>query len=251
MNETTEKQFLGLIARCKDEFFVKEFCSYYLSQGVDQIHIIDDNSSNKSIYDGIKNEKIVIHFDKDIIRRDSANNLYSMIKNKFVWMIYVDIDEFIRTNAQSNITIRESLESTFNNSDCVKVPWVMMACNGRSKNPDKVLTENIHRWNHDLKHPNPIRKFRCRHKEIEVKCIFRPEKFKWIWDHHPLDPIGNNISIVNSINLEQELLTPFYQGLREKDIRDGKLLCYHYRIISKENSINKIKTSFGTRISTR
>lgn len=120
----------------------------------------------------------------------------------------------------------------------------MMACNGRSKNPDKVLTENIHRWNHGLKHPNPIRKFRCRHKEIEVKCIFRPEKFKWIWDHHPLYPIGNNISIVNSIHLEKELLTPFYQGLREKDIRDGKLLCYHYRVISKENSINKIKTSF-------
>ena len=57
MNKTAEKKFLGLIARCKDEFFVKEFCSYYLSQGVDQIHIIDDNSSNKSIYDGIKNEK--------------------------------------------------------------------------------------------------------------------------------------------------------------------------------------------------
>ena len=64
------------------------------------------------------------------------------------------------------------------------------------------------------------------------------------WDHYALYFIGNNISIVNSINLEKELLTPFYPKLREKDIQGGKLLCHHYRIISKENSINKIKTSF-------
>lgn len=32
--------FLGLITRCKDEFFIKEFCDYYLSQEVDKIFII-------------------------------------------------------------------------------------------------------------------------------------------------------------------------------------------------------------------
>ena len=68
MNKTTEKKLLGLIARCKDEFFVKEFLSYRPSQGVDQIHIIDDSSSNKSICDGINNEKIVILFKKGIIQ---------------------------------------------------------------------------------------------------------------------------------------------------------------------------------------
>ena len=55
-NETCmDKKFLGLITRCKDEFFVGEFCKYYLSQGVDFIYIIDDDSNDKSIYDkGIK-----------------------------------------------------------------------------------------------------------------------------------------------------------------------------------------------------
>lgn len=44
------KQFLGLITRCKDEFFIKEFCDYYKSQGVDKIYIIDDDSDDKTIY---------------------------------------------------------------------------------------------------------------------------------------------------------------------------------------------------------
>ena len=35
-------KFLGLITRCKDEFFLKEFVDYYLSEGVDHIYILDD-----------------------------------------------------------------------------------------------------------------------------------------------------------------------------------------------------------------
>ena len=50
--------FIGLIVRCKDEPYVTEFVNYYLQQGVDMIHIIDDNS-NKEIYkDVINNKKI-------------------------------------------------------------------------------------------------------------------------------------------------------------------------------------------------
>lgn len=49
------KKFLGLFTRCKDEFFIKEFCDYYLSQGIDKIYIIDDD---KTIYNNLTNEKI-------------------------------------------------------------------------------------------------------------------------------------------------------------------------------------------------
>ena len=63
------KRFIGLIARCKDEFFAKEFCYYYLSQGVDHIYVIDDDSHNKSIYDGIESDKVTIYFEKNIIQK--------------------------------------------------------------------------------------------------------------------------------------------------------------------------------------
>ena len=58
------KKFLGLITRCKDEFFIKEFVDYYLLEGVDNIYIIDDDSNDKTIYDNISDERVKIIYDK-------------------------------------------------------------------------------------------------------------------------------------------------------------------------------------------
>tara|TARA_Y100000591_G_C21842121_1_gene706313 strand:- start:2166 stop:2984 length:819 start_codon:yes stop_codon:yes gene_type:complete len=234
--------FLGLITRCKDEFFIKEFCDYYLSQGVDKIFIIDDNSDDKSIYNNISDSRVNIIYEKNIIKRNYAQTLYSKIKSDFTWMIYCDVDEFITTKKNLKKTIKNELETTFKDVDCIKIPWVMMSCNKREKNPKSILLENVFRWDHNKKHYNKIKKFRCRYNKIEVKCIFKTEKFTKIWDHHPKKSIGKIIT-VNSISNEEEELNLFYNNLCEKDIANGFLLCYHYRIISLENSLNKLKTN--------
>ena len=229
--------FLGLITRCKDEFFVKEFCDYYLSQGIDQMFVIDDNSIDKSIYYNITDTRVNIIYEKQI---KYANNLYQQIKSNFKWIIYCDVDEFIATKKNITKSIRNELETTFNDVDCIKIPWVMMSCNNRDKNPSSVLMENTYRMNHDKKHPHKVNKFRCRYNKIEVKCIFKTDKFQSIYDHHPLKPIGN-ATIVDSVYKQNASLNPFYDNLRESDINNALLLCYHYRIISKENCINKLK----------
>jgi hypothetical protein len=77
---------------------------------------------------------------------------------------------------------------------------------------------------------------------IEVKCIFKPKFFDDIFDHHHLKP-NYNIKIVESIKNTVHPLNPFYDNLREKDIAEGYLLCYHYRIVSIENCLNKIKNN--------
>ena len=241
---TMNKFFLGLITRCKDEFFIKEFCDYYLSQGVDKIYIIDDNSNDKSIYNNINNNRVLIIYIKDININNYADKLYKKIKHDFKWMIYCDVDEFITTKKNITNTIKDELNTTFKDVDCIKIPWVMMSTK-LIKNPNSVLLENIYRWNHNKKHPhkNKIHKFRCRYNYIEVKCIFKTNQFNSIWDHGPKDCLNNNIIIVNSINKKKDELNANYKGLREKDIKNGYLLCYHYRIISKENSINKLKNN--------
>ena len=146
--------FLGLITRCKDEFFIKEFCDYYLSQGVDKIFVIDDNSNDKSIYNNIDDNRIEIIYEKNIIKNDYANKLYKQIKSNFKWIIYCDIDEFITTKKNIINTIKDELNTTFKNVDCIKIPWVMMSCNSIEKNPNSILLENTYRWNHNKKHPN-------------------------------------------------------------------------------------------------
>ena len=77
--------FLGLFSRCKDEFFVNEFCKYYLMQGVDEIFIIDDNSDDKTIYDNINDDRINVIYENNLFNNkhqmEILNNYYKEIKN--------------------------------------------------------------------------------------------------------------------------------------------------------------------------
>jgi hypothetical protein len=237
---------IGLICRCKDEFFIDEFVAHYLNQGVDEIHIIDDNSPDRSIYRHVARlPQVKIRFERDIVEDNFADEYYKGIRNQFDWLIYVDIDEFITTPLGSENTIREELETTFKDAHCIKVPWVMMSANGRKKSPERILKSNTMRWNHDLRHPNPDRgKFRCRYEKIEVKCIFKPAFFAGLFDHFPEEPLENiEIDVRDSIRNETSHRKTYHFNLREKDIRNGYLLCYHYRIISVENCRKKLAIS--------
>jgi hypothetical protein len=237
--------FIGLIVRCKDEPYVFEFVNYYIKQGVDKIYIIDDNSSKEIYKDVINNKKVNIIFDNNIIEKKSINKLYMEIKNNYEWIIYVDMDEYITTKKNINNTIKKELETTFKDCMCIKVPWVMMSCNSNQNNPKSLLKTNIYRWNHDNEHTNnnsKENKFRCRYKMIEVKCIFKPIFFDDIYDHHPIKP-NYNVKIVESVKNTEQQLDCFYDKLREIDIAEGYLLCYHYRIVSIENCLNKIKNN--------
>ena len=236
--------FLGLITRCRDEFFIGEFCDYYLSQGVDYIYIIDDDSNDKSIYSNIHDSRISIIYRQEIISSNYAQYLYKKIKDNYKWIIYVDVDEFITTKKNNNRTIRQELETTFKKVDCVMVPWVMMSCNQKIKNPESILLENTHRWNHDKRHLHGIEKFRCRYDSIEVKSIFKTSKFKLLDTHHPFNLKNKKTINVDSVYAQKRELGNTHSQLRERDIQNAYLVCYHYRIISFENCFNKLKNNF-------
>jgi len=239
--------FLGLIVRCVEEPYVTEFVNYYLKQGVDIIYIIDDNSTKEIYKDVIMNSKVHIFFDNDfIVDNNCVKIIYNRIRHLHEWLICVDMDEFITTKKNNNKTIREELETTFKNVDCIKIPWVIMLCNSIEKNPKSLLYTNTYRWNHNNKHINTICshiKFRCRYEVIEVKCIFKTRCFESLNVHHPESPVNDNAIIVESITNTPSILNPFYQNLREYNIENGFLLCYHYRIMSIEQCLHKIRTS--------
>lgn len=248
---------IGLITRCKEEPYVTEFVHYYLSQGVDHIYIVDDDSSREIYRDVSSNPHVTIQYSKlfnDTHRwedwrdhqLDVCNELYSHVKGEYDWMIFVDMDEYITTRKYVSHTIRDELETTFANYDCVKIPWVIMSCNSIKNNPKSLLKENIYRWNHDLRHENTVCKnikFRCRYDAIEVKCIFRPTKFSSLTCHYPQTSESDPIKCVESVHNQPSALSPFYTNLREKDIEEGYLLCYHYRIVSVEQCKKKISTN--------
>lgn len=236
-----------LIVRCKDEPFIHEFVEYYINEGIDHILIYDDNSKNEA-YDKIDDVFLpYVEIMKNKVSCPTLNNLnnqfndcYEKIQN-YDWAIYVDADEYISSKDGKNI--RTHLETTFKGCDYIKVPWVMMARNKRVKNPESLLQDVTHRWNHDINHIQTIKsttqKFVPMYHAIGTKAIFNPKKFTRLQVHSPVPPEDfENIKAVDSVHLK-----PFkmvlgherYKEFREHDISSAVLLCYHYRFCSEEH----------------
>jgi len=260
------KKFLGLLTRCRDEAFIEEFCRYYLSQEVDDIYIIDDDSEDKSIYNFSKNIKNinVIYADrflnvptllqngiKDLNLRDKKNfacpqKIYEKIKNDYQWLIYCDVDEFMATKKNENLTIKQELLKIPNHITCIRVPWVLMSGKDLIKNPQSLLKEILYRHDQDLRHYHHVNKLSCMYEACLTKAIFKPNIYKLLFDHGPLAEISSNISrSVSGISLDKQGLygTNHIRDVRNKHLESAFFLCYHYRYISEEYALHKIKTN--------
>ena len=236
-------QFLSLITRYLNEPFLEEFVEYYLAEGVDRIFVLYDVDSTIPINDSVKNNaNVTIINSYNFKKRQNmdVNTVYSKIRKEFKWNILVDCDEFI-TSTDPTHTLRQELSVTYKNVDCVKIPWVMMSSGGLERDPSSILQNLTSRWDHDLKHPHPENwiKGRCRYNEIEVKCISKCGAFTKLGLHSPDKPKQRFIC-VESIRNKPTELNSFYKNLREKDIANAGLLCYHYRIFSKESAQRKL-----------
>ena len=254
--------FLSLIVRIRNEPYMEEFVSWYFYQGVGHIWILDDNLESLNLEYGTLSEKLksdpritIIPCDQSLKEKyakpglGSASinfqeieyqKLYKQIRNQSKWWIIVDADEFIIPKKDLNTSLKKSLETTFKDADSISVPWVMMAYS-QDEYPESLLLTNIYRMDHDKRHPNPIknRKNRCYYKKISIKTIFKSASFSTVGIHRPRP----NLKIIlyqakegvsNTLSCSNE-----YHNLRNKDIENGYLLCYHYRFYSKKHIIDK------------
>ena len=236
-------KFLALIVRYLNEPFFDEFVEYYLREGVDTIFVLYDTDSTMPIsYETQFNPRVVVIESRNFKKRqvqDTNQVFLKHIKHKYTWVIFVDCDEFISTIKHKETTIREQLEHTYSQVDCVQIPWVMMSCNNREKDPSSILQHLTTRWNHNLKHPHPHKweKGRCRFKEIEVKTISKCAKIDGLMLHHP---IGKQLTTVESVRNQHIQLSPFFKHFREEHIQTANMVCFHYRIFSLESAKRKM-----------
>ena len=61
------------------EFFIKEFCDYYLSQGVDKIYIIDDDSIDKTIYNNIRDKRVEIIYTTNVFKKKEDSHHWNQM----------------------------------------------------------------------------------------------------------------------------------------------------------------------------
>ena len=234
--------FVVIICRINNEHLMMDsFVPYYLKQGVDRIYLIDDNSTKP--YSKIVMQNPKVEFIKGHLARETGNEMadadavYKRIKNQTKWVISIDADEFIYSKKHN--TIKDALQTTFKDADCVFVPWIMFSFNNLENDANNVLDDYVYRWNHDKKHPHPNndKKNRCRYNAIESKAIFKTNAFMSLKScHSPTEPTNKQLVYKESVyNTNQKSI--FYKDLREKDIKNGIMFCNHYRF----TSLNKIK----------
>jgi len=240
---------VALMCRIKNERFIREFVNYYLAEGVNHIYLFDDMST---LYLETLNILHASNLPVTIIREKllpSVNHpsiIYQVyqkyIYSNYDWVINVDADEYIVPCKNKKSTICQELMTTFRGADCIYVPWVMMGFQGREKDPESLLMELDHRWNHDKRHPNKVKnhKFRCRYNSIEYKSIWRPSAFREWGLHTPEKPLASPLYMdsVHNTLVEGPVVDTAYH-LSELDIHIGHLLCYHYRTTSKEHARRK------------
>ena len=230
------KHFFTVLARSKDEPHVQEWVQHYTEEGADRIIIIDDASEDLSVYRGLASHVSVLHPpgglgpNKFYSRKIDA--IYQELRSQTEWLLFCDVDEFITSRLRPEKTIRWELKNTFNTAHCVKVPWIMLSSNGREKDPVNLRAEIVTRWNHDLAHPHPNTKFRCRLDSIEVKSIFRPEIFPAFNDHRPEKPLVRPVRVIDSVSGKRAPLDAYHVNLREASISQSILICHHYRLTS-------------------
>jgi hypothetical protein len=254
-----ERNFLTIILRVRNEnLFLESFVKHYFAEGVDEIYILDDNSTEPFPEYVLNHPKVFIYESTYFAQRHEklidAQLLYNhVVREKTEWLMFIDADEFITTRRNSEKTIRQELKTTFKDADLIKIPWIMFGSNGQDKNPKEVLTETVWRWDHDKKHPHPeealkIWKHRCcKYYKIEVKSIFKTDSFAKLTTHCPSDPVGDVMivdGVDNNPNYNNDPETEiWYYNLREDSIDRAYLACNHYRNISLEQMKQKADDS--------
>lgn len=235
---------VGLITRHLNEDFLDEFVEYYLSEGIDEIFILQDNQGTCTL-PKMDNVHIILSNKFSLNQLADVNHLFAEIRKRHTWFIFVDCDEFIGcVNEEKDKTIKDMLHSTYQDVDCILIPWVMMSCNKRETNPPSLLQGLTHRWNHNLRHNHPRKwnKGRCRYNKIEVKAIFKSASVKSIDIHCPKMLSPKHVAI-NSVYHNVINIQPFYDHLHEKEISHARMLCFHYRIFSKQACLEKFKNN--------
>ena len=243
--------FISVIVRYLNEPYIQEFIDYYFSEGIDHIYLLYDIKSTIPLPISIREHpKITVKDAKEIksVPRENlwkeANLLYQEVRNQSEWFMYVDCDEFISTYTKlKKYTIRTFLSMYLNHEiNCVMVPWVMMSSNYSQKDPPSILQHNVHRWSHDVEHKkgeNGWMGHLCIYQKNKIKCIFKSEIFDSFNDHCP-NP-APKACCVNALNgKKHKIPSSCISGMRENNMKNAYLLCFHYRIISLESAQRKM-----------
>ena len=195
--------------------YIKEFVEYYLKYGVDKIYIYDNNYINDEKIDNIILDYInkgfveIINFrGKERAQLEMMNDCYNKNHNKFDWLFFFDIDEFLFLKNYTNIkTYLNNLK--FYKCKIIHFNWIFLTDNNLLYYDNRSLFERFTEREPKVRY-NRSRKagiktiIKGHLKNIKIECQHRIT-FKF----NSCDGYGN-IKILNGIETEDADYENYY-----------------------------------------
>lgn len=105
-----EKKTVAIIAISRlENDYINEWVEHHLNIGIDHIYIYDNSSLKEEKLSGAIYEKyldkvsIIPAYDKNQYQKTAYKDAYQRFGNLYEWLIYIDIDEFIMLQKDTNI----------------------------------------------------------------------------------------------------------------------------------------------------
>ena len=169
----------------KENRYIREYITYYQKYGIDQIFLYDNNDEDDErfeevIYDYIE-QGFVKLFNWRGRQREQLNILnhcYANNYEKFDWLIFYDLDEYINLKRYSNI--KEFLnEKKFNKCEIIYLNWIIHTDNNLIHYDNRTLHERFpiieqKARNHNKNYFIPVKSILRGHiPNITINCLHK------------------------------------------------------------------------------
>ena len=229
-----KQNFLEIIAIFKNEnHILKEWVEHYLSEGVQRINLINNNSTDdfeKSLEPFIRSGKVRLwHDSRDKIQLVAYAEKLKSLKKETEWLIVCDLDEFIYSRGQFP-TIYSYLLSLPPEITCIQIPWKIFGSSGHIEQPkDGVVNGFQYRCDYTV-----MRKeyYGWYHGKIPCKYIVRPSAAKFLGCHRAdllfgqaILPNGCFVHTNNWHDIDEVLLDDFHLHVNHYALQSESQFC--------------------------
>lgn len=137
----------AIVAIVKNEHrFIKEWVDYHLALGFDDIYIYEDyrSDSHAQIFEGYEHVHVapvstigVPDYNGTRVQGELYTKSLTMFKDKYDWILFSDIDEFLVLE----VPLQELCEE-FNDYTGILLDWKVYTANGHTKRPEGNVVDN-------------------------------------------------------------------------------------------------------------
>ena len=136
MNINNLKILLCCIGRNENKY-IREFIEHYYTLGVTNICLFDNNRDGEEhfeevINDYISNGYVILknYRNRNVCQLDAYNECYAEYNDKYDWIMFFDLDEFILLTNERYVNLQDYLSSDFlNDYDMIHVNWLIYGDN--------------------------------------------------------------------------------------------------------------------------